>query len=149
MACWILRLIFSLSAVRMVSWRKSSVQALAANEDERCATVFIACHFSRFAERLRMMTADFVSFDLRWTLDCPDSGFVSGNRTTSRRLSCSVRMARIRSSPIPNQDWGGIPCSIASTKSSSHWVASRSQRWEAWACFSKFSFCRRGSTSSE
>lgn len=73
-------------------------------------------------------------------------GFISGNITTSRRLSCSVKIAKSLSNPIPNPDCGGIPYSIASTKASSPAVASSSQLS---ACLSKFACCKRGSTNSE
>jgi hypothetical protein len=52
------------------------------------------------------------------------SGFITGNMITSLRLSCCVMIANILSIHIPNHDCGGIPYSIAVTKSSSEAVAS-------------------------
>ena len=77
------------------------------------------------------------------------SGFMIGNITTSLRLSCSVKIAKILSIHIPNHDCGGIPYSIAVTKSLSHAVASSSHLAAASACLSKFDCWNIGSTSSE
>ena len=72
-----------------------------------------------------------------------------GNITTSLRLSCSVKIAKILSIHIQNHDCGGIPYSIAVTKSLSHAVASSSHLAAASACLSKFDCWNIGSTSSE
>gem|GEM_PF-1239123 len=107
--------------------------------------VFISCQSSSQIHLLIIDTASIVFFAFHSHLFSP---LISGKSTTSLKFSCSVRREKILSNPIPSQDCGGIPYSIASKNSSSPLVASSSHLRRACPCASKFDFCISGSTSS-